>query len=351
MALRTPLYDDHAAAGATFTEFAGFDMPVHFGPIKDEHMAVREAVGLFDVSHMSNLWVHGDGAAEALGAVMPFDPASLAVGKAKYTTILDTDGTIVDDTIVFRTDEDRFLVIPNAGRNEDVAAHLEAHTPAPTTIDDVSRETAIFAVQGPNARAVAKALGMTPPKRFTIHADTIDGTPVWATGTGYTGEKGFELCLAAADAPRVWQAILQAGADHGIRRIGLAARDTLRLEQGYCLAGHEFKGGRTPVEAGLSWLVDRDHDALGMDVVRRQLDEGAKESLWGLVLEKGVPREGFDVLRDGAVVGRVTSGTMSPCLGKGIALAYLQGASEGDVLQVDVRGRPRDARVVRPPFL
>ncbi|MFO1533857.1 MAG: aminomethyltransferase family protein, partial [Thermoplasmatota archaeon] len=255
--LRTALYETHAALGATFVPFAGYEMPVHYGSIKEEHFAVRAAVGLFDVSHMSNLLVagHDGAAAEALARVTPSDPAALAVGKGKYTVVLRADGTILDDAFYFRTEPDRFFVIPNAGMNEAVARHLRAHGAAP--VEDLSAATSIFALQGPKAREtlLAAAPGATLPKFHHIVDLDVGGVRCMVSGTGYTGEKGVELYLPARDSRKVWDALMAAGAPSGIRPIGLGARDTLRLEKGYCLAGNEFAGGRTPIEAGLDRML------------------------------------------------------------------------------------------------
>lgn len=349
---RTALYDTHAELGATFTEFAGFEMPVHYGSIKEEHAAVRENAGLFDVSHMSNLWISGEDAAHTISAVCPFDASSLPDGKGKYTVIVRDDGTILDDTFVFRVG-DKFHLVPNAGMNEAAAQHLRRHAPddAQVDIDDHTHGTAILALQGPSARSILARVMEDPLPKFhrIVHAH-IAGVHVGVSGTGYTGEKGVEVFAPAEGAHDIWQTLMEAGRDDGIRPIGLGARDTLRLEKGYCLAGNEFAGGRTPLEANLAWVIDWDHDFLGKDALTAQKETG-HSVLRGLTLDKGIPRPGYRVLRDGAVIGMVTSGTQSPTLGHGIGLAYLDGTSEGDQVSLEVRSRKVPATVTAPPFV
>ncbi len=350
MALRTPLSEAHETAGATFVPFAGYDMPVHYGSIKEEHAAVREHAGLFDVSHMSNLWVEGPGAAAAIGAVTTRPAAALPVGKGHYTCLMNEDGTILDDTFVFRVEDERFLVIPNAGMNQAAQAHIAAHAADETLVADETAEWGILALQGPKARDIlAAASSDAAPKFHRIAPMDIDGVHCLVSGTGYTGEKGVEIYVPAAEAAQVWHHLMARGAALGLRPIGLGARDTLRLEKGYCLAGNEFAGGRSPLEANIAFCIDWDHEFLGKAALVAQ-KETDYARLWGLVQEKGIPRHGYRVLRDGQDIGEVTSGTQSPTLGQGIALAYLTGVDAGQEVHVDVRGRPQAAKVVTPPF-
>jgi aminomethyltransferase len=348
--LRTALHDVHARAGATFVEFAGYEMPVHYGSIKAEHECVRTAVGLFDVSHMSNLWLAGPTAAKALARTTPSDPLAVPVGKGKYTVFLHEDGTILDDAFYFRVAEERFHVIPNAGRNEAVAGHLRAH--GAREVEDASAATSIFALQGPKAREVlAAASASAPPKFHHLVEMEVAGVRALVSGTGYTGEKGVELYLPARDSERVWSHLMEQGAPFGIRPIGLGARDTLRLEKGYCLAGNEFAGGRTPIEAGLEWVMDWKGDFLGKDRLLAQKESGDHPRLVGLRQEKGIPRHGYAIQKDGRAIGEVTSGTLSPTLDVGIALGYAKDIAVGDRVDVDVRGKPMPAEVVKTPFV
>ncbi len=334
------------------TEFAGYDMPVVYGSIKDEHAAVRERCGLFDVSHMSNLFLEGPGAAAAIAAVTTRDISGLEIGKGQYGVILRKDGTIVDDVFTFRLEEERWMMVPNAGMNQVVAAHLNLHAPEPFQLHDATADWAIMALQGPNARAVLKeASEGTAPKFHRITSMKIQGTECLVSGTGYTGEKGVEIYVRATEAAAIWYHLLAVGKAHGITPVGLGARDTLRLEKGYCLAGNEFAGGRTPLEAGLGWLINWDHAFLGKEALEAQRDAGDHDVLVGLVQEKGIPRHDYPVRKGDEAVGVVTSGTMSPSLGKGIAVAYCRGVSVGDAVDVDVRGRMMPAVVQAPPFV
>ncbi len=350
--LRTPLYDAHAKLGATFVEFAGYDMPVHYGSIKEEHFAVRKGAGLFDVSHMSNLWVTGPQAAAALARVTPSDPNAVPLGKGKYTVILNADGTIVDDTFYFKLAEDKFYVIPNAGRNVAVAEQIANNTPG-VKVQDVTKEWAILALQGPKAKDVLAAASVSPPPKFHHLVNMeLAGIFCMVSGSGYTGEKGVELYIPAAGARRVWDHLLNVGASHGIKPIGLGARDTLRLEKGYCLAGNEFEGGRTPVEAGLEWTMDWKGDFLGKARLQKVKDDPTTDRLVGFALEKGIPRHGYAIERTGTIAGKITSGTLSPTLGSGIALGYVRGGAEpGEEFDVIIRDKAMPARVVKLPFV
>lgn len=351
MPLQTPLHGAHAALGATYVEFAGYDMPVHYGSIKDEHAAVRTGVGLFDVSHMSNLWVTGPKAAKALAKVTPSDPSKVPLGKGKYTVVLRDDGTIVDDAFYFKLAEDKFFVIPNAGRNVALLSAIQSHTPG-VHVEDVTTQWGILALQGPKARDVlAAASASTAPKFHHLTEMQVAGVTCLVSGTGYTGEKGVELYVPTAGLLTVWNHLLAIGKAHGIKPIGLGARDTLRLEKGYCLAGNEFEGGRTPLEAGLEWVMDWTGDFLGKARLVLQKNEGAHDRLVGLLQEKGIPRHGYPVHKAGQTIGKVTSGTLSPTLEQGIALAYVRGAELGDDVNVEVRGKAMPAKVVKTPFV
>jgi aminomethyltransferase len=350
--LRTPLHDAHAALGATFVEFAGYDMPVHYGSIKDEHFAVRQAVGLFDVSHMSNLWVTGPKAASALARTTPSDPGKVPLGKGKYTVILREDGTILDDTFYFKLAEDKFYVIPNAGRNVAVAEQLTKHAPG-VKVEDVTKEHGILALQGPKAKDVlAAASTSTPPKFHHLVDMDVAGVRCMVSGSGYTGEKGVELYVPSTGVRKVWDHLLKVGASHGIKPIGLGARDTLRLEKGYCLAGNEFEGGRTPIEANLEWTMDWSGDFLGKARLLKQKEDPTTDRLVGLVQEKGIPRHGYPIERQGTDAGKVTSGTQSPTLGTGIALGYVRGGADvGEDFEVVVRDKRMPAIVAKLPFV
>lgn len=366
---RTALHAQHVALGARMVDFAGFDMPVQYTSILDEHEAVRKAAGLFDVSHMSNLWVTGPEAAATLSKALLAEASQIPVGGTKYSAVLRDDGTILDDLYVFHVPRG-YHVIPNAGMNDAVAERIREMGKAP--VEDATAETAILALQGPKAAAILEeAMGRSfaDLKRFHLTQAPNLGQDAFISRTGYTGEDGFELVFPASRAVEVWQLLLKTGQPHGLKPCGLGARDTLRLEKGYCLAGHEFappkghadeKGslsaaGRTPLEAGLGWLIHWDHDFAGKDVLVKQKAEGIRRKLVGLkAADKGIPRQDCPVAaKDGREIGTVTSGTLSPTTKEGIALAYVDTplAVVGTELDILVRGKPVPAKVVKLPFV
>lgn len=347
----TPLRSLHEDQGAKFTPFAGWEMPLQFSSILAEHEAVRERAGLFDVSHMSNLQVP-DTQAKELAAAIGADVTQLAAEKAVYTVILNEDGTILDDLIVFHAG-DVFHIVPNAGKNEAVGQRLEEQG---CGVADLTHDRCILALQGPDARDVlAEATGLEHPGRFAVRE--LPEQEGFVAGTGYTGEDGVEFVLDPEHAKALWPDLLDAGAQPA----GLGARDTLRLEKGYPLAGNEFDPPVTPVEAQLMWTLDLEHDFVGREEVITRREAGPDRLLAGVRLEdKGVPRRECAVFHEGERVGRVSSGTMSPTLGAGIGLAYLQpdvvAASEGEQnggsdVQIAVRDRHLAARIVEVPFL
>jgi len=351
---RTPLHAQHAALGARMVEFAGFEMPIQYTGILEEHDAVRNAAGLFDVSHMSDLWVTGPTAAATLSRALVADVGAIPVGGTKYSAILRDDGTILDDLYVFHLPRG-YHVIPNAGQNEAVASRIRSMGDA--TIEDATAETAILALQGPKAEGILEAaLGrsFSDLKRFHLTQAPMLGQDAFISRTGYTGEEGFELVIPAARAAGTWDMLLKVGKPHGLQPVGLGARDTLRLEKGYCLAGNEFDPPRTPLEAGLGWLIHWEHDFAGKDALLRQKAAGIAQKLVALkVTGKGIPRHGMPVAKAGAQVGVVSSGTMSPTTKEGIALAYVDTplATPGAELDILVREKPVSARVVKLPFV
>lgn len=340
----TPLHDRHEARGAKFTNFSGYDMPLQFEGILAEHQAVRDHAGIFDVSHMSNLEVPGD-EARALAHAIGADVTDMPQGKARYTLSLSGDGTILDDIMVMRL-ADRFHIVPNAGMNEDVAAALER---AGCSVTDRTDELCILAIQGPEAREIiAKTLGEDHlADRFRVAP--LHGVGL-VSGTGYTGEPGVEFIVPSNIAEVAWEKLTEAG----VTPCGLGARDTLRLEMGYCLAGNEFDPPVTPVEAGLMWTLDMGHSFTGRDKVETRREAGPETTLTGLRLtDRGIPRRDCPVHLDGQEIGRVSSGTMSPTLKTGIALAYLDPAhtEPGTEVTVEVRGKALAGVVEKPPFV
>jgi aminomethyltransferase len=353
--LRTPQYDLHKALGGQMVPFGGYEMPVRYRSIQEEHTAVRTAAGLFDVSHMSNLWVRGPGAAEALTKVSIADAKAIKPGGTKYTAMLREDGTILDDMYFFRpTDSPDLHVVPNAGMNAEVARFIHDRTKA--AVEDVTAQTCIFALQGPKAKDILAPhieADLAALKPFRCTWTKVLGAPMMVSRTGYTGEDGFELFPPAREGPRIFQALLDHGEAHGLLPIGLGARDTLRLEKGYCLAGHEFAGGRTPLEASMGRFLHWDHDFVGKPALLAQKAKPHPRLVGLKVQDKGIPRQDCEVQAQGRKVGVVTSGTLSPSLKHGIALAYVEPAhaQPGTPLTIIVRGTPSAATVVEPPFL
>ena len=332
---RTPLYERHAALGARLVPFAGWEMPVQYAGISEEHRAVRSRAGVFDVSHMGELRLAGDGAREYLQARLSNDLDRVGAGQAQYTLLTNQRGGIVDDLIAYRRGDDDYLLVVNA-------ANVDADRAALAETEDVSDSWAYLAVQGPEA---LERLGVEiEPFAFREGVDVL-GVRCLVAGTGYTGERGCELGCAPEDAVALWDAILA----QGIEPCGLGARDTLRLEVCYPLHGNDISPERTPIEAGLGWACALDKEFTGSDVLRRLRDEGPAERLVAFVMvDAGIPRAGMTI----AEGGEVTSGTQSPMLDVGIGLGYVPSAlaEPGTEITIDLRGRPRRARIVRKPF-
>jgi aminomethyltransferase len=361
MALRKPpLRERHADRGAKFTEFGGWDMPVEFDSIRDEHAAVRESAGVFDVSHMGEVVVTGPDAAELMQRLTTNDVTRLAPGDSQYAAITDESGVILDDTVVYdRPDAEGYLFVPNAGHDEEMYERWTAHRDEwglDATVRNATDEYAMFAVQGPDAAdcvvdAVTDETDPTALSRFGATTAAVAGVDCLLARTGYTGEDGYELVVPWDDAATVWDAF-------DVQPCGLGARDTLRIEMGYLLSGQDFHPEdepHTPYEAGVGFTVALDTDFVGRDALAAQHDAGVDESFAGLrLLERGVPRHGYDVTDgDGDVVGRITSGTMSPTLNEPVALTYLPSdlADPGTDVGVVVRGDEKRARVTALPFI
>jgi glycine cleavage system T protein (aminomethyltransferase) len=360
MVKKSPLYEVQKKLNAKFTEFAGFEMPLLFSSIKDEHLQVRKTVGLFDVSHMSNVWITGPDAERLLTLTTIEDASRIGNNKSQYTTILRDDGTIIDDTIFMHLD-DKFMIIPNAGMDEIVTEWMQKQVKKhhlDATIDNVSDQYVILAVQGPKSKEVLQELtdmDLSKVGFFACQYATIAGETCIISHTGYTGELGYELQISSAEkAKKIFEKIISSGKQFDIKPIGLGARDTLRLEKCFLLAGNEFEGGRSPLEAILSWAINWDHDFIGKEALLKQKEQGTYQRLTCLkVPGKGIPRHGNDVQKEGKAVGVVSSGTLSPCLNKGIAMAYVHPdyRGVGDTLDIMIRGKKVPAEIVKPPFV
>jgi aminomethyltransferase len=356
---RTPLHDEHLALEGKMVPFAGWEMPVQYPTgIRAEHQAVREAAGLFDVSHMGEFEVTGPQALDLVQYVAVNDASRLEVGQAQYSALCNEEGGVLDDILVYRTGDEDFLLVVNAANRTSDLAWIREHTGAfDAELQDRSDKYALLALQGPRAAEILAPLtgvDLEEVGYFRFARGKVAGADALMARTGYTGEDGFELYLPAESGPAVWKAILEVGEPAGLLPAGLGARDTLRLEVGYPLYGNDLDTEHSALEGGLGWAVKLDRgDFLGREALARQKEEGVPRKLTGLVLtDRGFPRPGYEVVHDGKVVGTLTSGTISPTLGEGIALAYLPtdlAAGEAEVA-VRIRDREISARVRRPPF-
>ncbi|GAB3269650.1 glycine cleavage system aminomethyltransferase GcvT [Sinomonas notoginsengisoli] len=367
----TALYDEHAALGASFTDFGGWQMPLKYGSELAEHRAVREAAGLFDLSHMGEVWATGPQAAAFLDYALVGKLSAVAVGKAKYSLICTEDGGIIDDLIVYRVAEEDFLVVPNAGNALTVAGELEARRTAfgaeGVTLRDASAETSLVAVQGPNAEAILLSVAGSEDhediRQLKYYAGIevdIAGVPVFLARTGYTGEDGFELFVGNELAVQLWKALEEAGNAHGLVPCGLAARDSLRLEAGMPLYGNELSREGSPFAAGLGGVValkTKEGDFVGRAALEAKKAEGEGTTtgrrLVGLKgLGRRAARSHYPILVDGVPVGEVTSGQPSPTLGYPIALAYVDVAHSavGTKVDADLRGKAEPFEVIQLPF-
>ena len=348
---RTPLYDQHLDLGAKLVPFAGWEMPVTYEGIREEHSAVRTHAGMFDVSHMGEVEVEGPGALAFLQLVLSNDVSKIAVGGAQYSCLCNEAGGVLDDLFVYRLGGDRFLIVTNAANHETDLAWLGRWSRGfDVIVRDVADRYAMLAVQGPHARAVlARALGIELPPRMRVAPVRIGRRPALVCGTGYTGEDGVELLLDPEVAAPIWAELL----DAGIVPCGLGARDTLRLEVCFPLHGHELTPARNPIEAGLGWSCAEATGFLGSATIARARAEGTPERLAPFLIEgAGIPRDGNPVLSGEEQVGVVTSGTFSPSLERGAGLAYVRAdlAEPGTELEIDVRGKRRRARVASKPL-
>ena len=347
---RTPLYDCHTAAGAKLVPFAGWEMPVQYdGGVLAEHRATRTAAGIFDVSHMGQIVTQGPGAAALLQRLLSNDVDAIAVGGAQYSVLCREDGGVLDDLFTYRLEPDRYLTVTNAANHAKDLAWFEAHAGEAegAEVRDAAADFAMLAVQGPRAREIVQALSDAPlPPRFTASERTISGRRMLVCGTGYTGEDGVELLCDPADAAATWDVLLA----KGVTPVGLAARDTLRLEACFHLYGNDLMEERGPIEAGLGWCCKEPTGFIGSDAVRAVREAGPAEKLVPFKLTGGgIARQGNAVVGG----GEVTSGTHSPMLEVGIGMAYLPAAraAEGEAFEIDVRGKTRPAVVAAKPLV
>ncbi|MDP2690101.1 MAG: glycine cleavage system aminomethyltransferase GcvT, partial [Deltaproteobacteria bacterium] len=355
---KTPLYEIHKSLGARIVDFAGWEMPVQYSGVIDEHVAVRSSCGLFDVSHMGEVEVSGPGALAAVKKLATNNIERVADGQCQYTIFCYDDGGTVDDTIVYRFNRDRFLFCVNASNTDKAFEWISSRVSGPDVlVENLSNEYAQLALQGPASTDVVRRLLDIAPseiKPFHFVMAEIAGMEALVSRTGYTGEDGFEIYLAPNDAARAWEAIMEAGRDFGIKPVGLGARDTLRLEMGYPLYGHELGEKISPIEAGLKKYVRFDgRGFIGEDALRAQHEGGVKRTLVGFTMkDPGVPRAGYVITAGGTETGVVTSGTSSPSLKTGIGMGFVKPSLKepGTEIEIMIRTRAARAEVARPPF-
>ncbi len=356
----TPFTEKHIALGAKMHEFAGYNMPIEYSGIIDEHLTVCNAVGVFDVSHMGEFWVKGPQALTFLQKITSNNVAALTPGKVQYTCFPNDTGGIVDDLLVYHYEPEKYLLVVNASNIEKDWNWCVAHNTEGAELENASDHMAQLAIQGPKAiHALQKLtnIDLSGLSYYTFtHGEFAGVRDVIISNTGYTGAGGFELYFYPADAQRIWDAVFEAGAEYGIKPIGLGARDTLRLEMGFCLYGNDLDDTTSPIEAGLGWItkfVDN-KPFINRPMLERQKDEGTERRLAGFeMIDRGIPRQGYELFNaEGAVIGKVTSGTMSPVRKIGIGMGYVKPeySKNGTEIFVDMRGRRLKAVIVKPPF-
>jgi len=355
---RTPLYEAHRALGARLVEYAGWEMPVQYSGVTDEHQATRKAIGLFDVSHMGELHLSGPGAAECVNELVTNDIAKLGVGRALYTVACNEQGTILDDLIVYRVEPDLFLVVCNAANLQKIDAHFAKHARGRCVYENRSDTTALLALQGPRAAELVQVLGaveLSALPRFGVVRGTLAGVEVLAARTGYTGEDGYELFCESHAATTLWNTLLREGGTFGIKPVGLAARDTLRLEARLALYGNEIDETTNPLEAGLGWVVKLAKPTfLGRDALLTLREQPLRRKLVGFeMIGRGIARHGHTIVdSQGQEIGHVTSGAPGLSVGKNIGLGYVPSelAEVGTRIDISIRDKPVEARVCSTPF-
>ncbi len=352
---KTALHQNHIDAGAKMVPFAGFDMPVSYAGLIQEHNAVRESCGMFDVSHMGEFRIKGPEALELIQWITTNDASKLEAGKVQYSCMPNGRGGIVDDLLVYCLNKNEFILVVNASNRAKDWEWIASNNHWNAEVTDESDEWSLIAVQGPNAAEYLQPLvneaGIGDMAYYTFQTATVGGKTVLLSATGYTGAGGFEIYLPNAQAQGVWNALL----DAGVEPCGLGARDTLRMEAGFCLYGNDIDDTTSPIAAGLGWITKFSKKFVDADRFAEEKESGSKELLRGLVLqERGIPRQGYGIeSADGEIIGRITSGTQSPTLGYGIAMGYVlrDAGSLDEIVYIRIRKKAIPARIVRPGFL
>ena len=354
----TALSAIHAALGAKMVPFAGYNMPVSYQGINIEHQTVREKVGVFDVSHMGEFFVTGPNALSLIQRVCSNDASKLEDGQAQYSCFPNEDGGVVDDLIVYRIAAEKWLLVVNASNIDKDWAWINSHNTMGASLENSSDHYSLLAIQGPKSIQAMQSLtqeDLSAIKFYTFKINTFAGVEnVIISATGYTGSGGFEIYCKNNQVAKIWTKVLEAGADWGIQPIGLAARDTLRLEMGYCLYGNDIDDTTSPLEAGLGWITKFNKDFINSESLKKQKEIGVSKTLVGFELsQRGIPRQGYAIVdAQGNSIGRVTSGTMSPSMGKGIGLGYVPTALKevGSQIHIQIRNKIVPAMVVKLPF-
>jgi len=355
----TALTDLHIALGAKMVPFAGYNMPVQYTGINDEHETVRKGVGVFDVSHMGEFILKGEKALDLVQKISSNDASKLYDGKIQYTCIPNEDGGIIDDFLVYRIDETTYFLVVNASNIQKDWDWISKYNTYGVDMKDISDKTSLFAVQGPKATEALQSLteiNLGEMEYYTFNKGVFAGVDnVLVSATGYTGAGGFEIYVDNKDAKQVWEAVMKAGEPFGIKPIGLGARDTLRLEMGFCLYGNDIDDTTSPIEAGLGWVTKFTKDFVNAESLKKQKEEGVARKLVGFeMVERGIPRHGYELVdANDSVIGVVTSGTQSPSLQKSIGLGYVKKeySKEGTELFVKIRDKKVKAIISKPPFI
>lgn len=356
---RTENFEDHVLLGAKMVPFAGYEMPVQYKGISIEHQAVRNAVGLFDVSHMGEFIIKGIGALDLIQKITSNDASLLKEGDAQYSCMTNKDGGIIDDLLVYRLSEDSFMLVVNASNIEKDWNWIQNQNNTGVEVHNISDRTALLALQGPNALALLQnftSINLSTIKYYSFKRGELDGVSnVILSATGYTGSGGFELYFENIYARKIWNTILKAGKDYGLEPAGLGARDTLRLEMGYCLYGNDIDEGTNPLEAGLGWITKLKKTFTASDLILKWKQEGVQRKLTGFeMVGPAIPRAHYPIKnQEGEILGEVRSGTQSPSLKKGIGLGYItqKHLETGNPIFVEIRGTLHEARIVKLPFL
>lgn len=354
----TALTHKHISLGAKMVPFAGYTMPVQYAGLKHEHNVVRTAVGVFDVSHMGEFFLKGPKALDLLQKISSNDASKLKPGKAQYSCMPNEDGGIVDDLIIYMIDEETYLLVVNASNIEKDWNWIEKHNDLGVTLEDASEEYTLLAIQGPKAAEAMQSLTPTDLKNIKFYTfekgEFAGASDVIISATGYTGSGGFEIYVKNTDAEKVWDRVFEAGKSFGIEPIGLGARDTLRLEMGYCLYGNDIDDTTSPLEAGLGWITKFTKPFINSEALAKQKEEGVKRKLVAFeLIDKGIPRHDYPIQDEaGNTIGRVTSGTMSPSLNKAIGLGYVpvEYKEIGSEIYIQIRNKSIKAVVVKLPF-